>query len=124
MAFRAGQRLTAADLSAFAFGEWQVLSLINGWAAGDVTYPPSVRLIPGERVELVNALSGGTASNGTAVATLPEPFWPITEQIIPVGSNTGNALNLSIRTTGEIVISNVNTAPGAIFLCGYYSLAR
>lgn len=103
----------------YGYGPWIALPLNNGWTDFDaVVLPAAYRLAPGNRVEVIGKITGGTNANGTTVATLPAGFRVSSEVFMVAGSNTGHAVNLTCGTDGTIKISNVNTAPTTIAING------
>jgi hypothetical protein len=118
--FRAGTKATADLLNP---GPWQDLPLLAGWAALAGAYVPSFRTISGNRVEIVGTASGGTGTNGTVVANLPVGYRPSLEQSLPLGTNRGFSVVLTINTTGDLMLAHLlSTNPTKLMFSGSFPL--
>jgi hypothetical protein len=102
------------------------LTLQNGWTIAG-TRRAAVRLIM-DNVQLELQITGGTATNGTVLATLPVGFRPSISMTIPVISGPNTALSTSvtppyiaITPAGDISCNNCSSASG-IFVVTLFSL--
>jgi hypothetical protein len=119
--FRAGTKVTADLLNP---GPWQNIPLLAGWVSTAGAYVPSFRVISGNRVEIVGTASNGTGLNGTVVGNLPVGYRPSLEQSLPLGTNRGFSVLLTIKTTGDMQLAHLlSTDPTKLMFSGSFPLS-
>lgn len=108
-------------------GTMTALTLQNSWAVF-TGYRCSYKKV-GENVLVEFGASGGTATDGTVLATLPAGFRPAFKVVVPVASAPNTALSTTIAvprviidTNGEIRCTNCTSASG-VFFTATFSIA-
>lgn len=103
------------------------LPLNNGWTATASRRAVYRKII--DSVELEVALGGGTATDGTVIATLPAGFRPPVQFTIPVRSNPAAAPSSSVpvpsvvvNTDGTITCVNCTAAGNINFICSFSTI--
>jgi hypothetical protein len=87
----AHQRLNnlGSALSALQPGDWQALTLVNGWENMSGYIPAQVRIMQSGLALITGHISGGTVSAGVLIATLPSGYFNTTH----AHQFTGNVLS-------------------------------
>lgn len=108
-------------------GTMAALTLQNTWSVF-TGYRCSYKKV-GQNVLVEFGASGGTAADGTVLATLPAGFRPAFKVVVPVVSAPNTALSTTIAvprviidTNGEIRCTNCTSA-GGVFFAATFSIA-
>lgn len=84
---------------------WTALPMQNGWGWYGYSYqPPEYTKAADGIVTLRGLLRGGTATNGTVIATLPAGYRPSAVEIFDVASTDGNWGRVDVYPTGEVIV--------------------
>jgi hypothetical protein len=102
----AHQRLNTlgSQVSALTPGDWELLTLQNGWSNLGGYIPAQVRILQNGMSQLVGHIAGGTVSNGTTIGTLTSGFYNSTH----AHSFTANVL------AGASAVSVSGTVSGSV----------
>lgn len=105
----AGQKLTSALLG---IPPWTAMSLSASWVNfGSGFTTAQYRLWPLiNEVELIGTISGGTATNGTVIFTLPSGYIPASTTNNPVNAGTSTNPYFQVNTLGQIVLNNIGAS--------------
>jgi hypothetical protein len=110
----------SAATSALVPGDWENITLTNGWANVAGAIPAQARLITTTTVQLIANIQGGTTANGTVIGTLTQGFYNTvhahTFQAIAVtgAQNVANAVtqgSLTSRQVDQVSVTGVGHIP-------------
>lgn len=113
-----------AALDRLTPGEWQPLTLQNGWAAREPAsfYTPSCRLLPWGRVEVAGTITRTTgAGNGDTIVQLPAGHRPTRETVLIAADSGGYSVSLIVRTTGVVAVASYRTTAATLTLVGTFA---
>lgn len=84
---------------------WTALPTQNGWGWYGYSYQtPQYTKAADDIVTLRGLLRGGTATNGTVIATLPAGYRPSAVEIFDVASTDGNWGRVDVFPNGDVVV--------------------
>lgn len=64
---------------------WTALTMMNGWTTAAGYRPPGLTRMADGTVRCRGAITGGTATDGTQIATVPAAFCPVADVQVGVG---------------------------------------
>lgn len=102
---------SAYGSSSLTIPVWTPLPLLNGWTTYNNTYSPaSYTQVRSGMVMVRGMIKGGTATQGTPVANIPDKYRPSGTLLFSSSSYSSSHVRLDVSAAGNIIINAANAS--------------